>query len=745
MSDAPDRERQILYLVDELDGAHGGTEGQLQLLLGNLPDGWRASLWVLRAANDLADAAFPVPIRRLGIGSLKSPLTIRRLRKLATEVQDLGIDLIHSFLADTCLVAPILGHYAGVPAVTSRRDLGYWQTARIIEALRRVNRLATAIVANAEVVGRRTVTIEHALPSQVHVIANGHPGARFEAPADPDLRTRLGIPTEARIVGLLANFRPLKRVEDLIQALAQLADDAADVHVLLIGTGPEGADHLRLAESLGLQGRVHVHGVIGDVVPVLKLLTIGVLCSESEGLSNALIEYMACGLPVIASDVGGNPEVVSDESTGLLYPAGDIPRLTAALRSLLLDPDRAACLGAAGRARFEERYLLDRMVADTLTCYRSALVQHAARPPSSLNWRVVTEVDELERLAPAWEALLEDGQFFSGPVWTLAWLRTQGARPCVPVAEDTDGALVGLLPLVWSDRRTLIGCGQGEGADHLDVVAAAGREQEVARGVLPALEREPWSRIDLRHVSEDAMLRRALREPACVYPSGERYATLCPYVQPGTDWDAFLARRMSSRSRKKFRRLTRRFFERDGARVRRVQAPQDATAAVDQILALHARRFADRDVATTFAGTAVRAFHHALAGRLAEEGRFCLLFLEAEGKTAAAIYTFTQGKRLYYFQTGLDPAFGQASPGLVLQGRLLEEDVLGAGLEECDFLDGDEAYKLSWSTGVRRLFDITIRRNSRRGRWTAALGGLDALARSEGKRALAFLRRSDDA
>ena len=744
MNDDATKPRCVLFLADELDGVHGGTEGQLQLLIRNLPSGWRAVLWVLRDANDLARAAFPVPIRQLGIGSLKNPLTLRRIRALGEDVRAEGVDVIHGVLADTSLVAPLLGFFAGVPAITSRRDLGYWQTPRVVESLRRVNRLAAAIVANAEVVGRRTVEVEHALPTQVRVIGNGHPAARFEAAADSELRERLGIPADARIVGLLANFRPLKRVEDLIDAVALLGDKAADVHVLLIGTGPEGADHLKHAAEHGLAGRVHVHGVIGDVVPVLKHLCVGVLCSQSEGLSNAIIEYMACGLPVVASDVGGNPELVEDGVNGTLYPCGDVPKLAAALAALLRDADLSARLGAAGRTRFEGRYMLDRMVAETITCYESVLAARAEPPDGGLRWRVVTTLEELEHLSPAWEALLTDGQFFCGPAWVLTWMRHEGARPCVPVAEDDAGNLIGLLPLVWASGRVLIGCGDGMGADHVDVVAAPGRADDVARGVLPALADVAWRRISVRHVAEDAALRRALRDRRLSVPYGERYATRAPYVRPGDDWQAFLKRRMRSRTRKTLGRKTRRFFEREGAQVRRVRDPEGATAALDQILALHARRFAEQGIATSFEGASVRAFHVALTRRLAEEGRLLMLFLEAEGETAAALYTFVQGGRLYYFQTALDPEYAHGSPGLVLQAALIEHDVIGAGLGECDFLDGEESYKFSWSTGIRRLYDVTIRPQTRRGRIGALLGGLGALTKSELQRVAASLRRGTE-
>ena len=484
MSAAPVR-RRLLLLADIFGGIHGGTEGQMHTLASNLPPGWEAELWVLQSSAYLDAHGFPCPHRSLGLGGFRSPRLPLDVRAIARDVRAGGFDLIHAFHADTCTLAPWIGRLADVPVITSRRDLGYWQGPHTIELLRRANRQVHAIVANSEAVRRRVIEVEHAHPARVHVIKNGHARARFEAEADPAATEALGIPASARVVGLLANVRPLKRQADLIDALAALGPAAADVHVLLIGTGPDdelAALRARAVER-GVGDRVHVHGVTGDVVPWLRRLDIGVLASETEGLSNAIIEYMGCGLPVVATDVGGNPELVAHETSGLIVPPADVPALTAALDRLLADPELRAAYGAAGRARFEAELTVERMVAATLACYE-AVIEHGtwtgaraiggAPVTEPYAWSLVRTSDEVDRLRPAWTALLDDRAFFNGPLWNEAWWAWRGRRPYLLVARDVDGAVAGIVPWTELEPGVLGYAGQDEGADHLDLVARPG-------------------------------------------------------------------------------------------------------------------------------------------------------------------------------------------------------------------------------------------------------------------------------
>jgi glycosyltransferase involved in cell wall biosynthesis/CelD/BcsL family acetyltransferase involved in cellulose biosynthesis len=717
--------RHVLFLTDVFGGPHGGTEGQLTALIENLPAGWRASLWVLDDSVYLGRGPFPCPWRILRMPPWRSPAFLPRLRALALRVRRARVDLVHAFHADTCTVAPLLGRLAGVPAITSRRDLGYWQTPRGVAALRRANRLATRIVANSREVARRTIEVEEVPPSLVRVIHNGHAPLRFEAPADPGLRAGLGIPDDAPLVGMVANFRPLKRPQDLVAAMARLLERHPRLHALFVGHDEPWPDLARRMERSDVAGRVHRLAVAGDVVPVLKHLDVGVLCSQTEGLSNALLEYLGAGLPVVATQVGGNAEVIEPGRNGLLVPVGDVPALAEAIDGLLRDGERRRRMGAEGRRVLAERFSLDRMVSETVALWEECLAPRRTSP--ALRFEVVTEERDLEPLEGAWESLLGPKHFFLSPAWVRTWIRSFGAEPRSVVAREAGGDVVGLLPAVRLARG--IGfAGQEHGADHLDVLARPGRELEVARGALSALRDLRQGALRLRHLREESALRVAAREMRL--PFGERRSTVCPYVRSDAGFEGWLQERLDRKRRHELRRLLRRFEETESARMRMAATAEEARDLLERLFALHARRFASQGRDTAFSGERVAAFHRDLIDALWEKGQVRLAALEARpGEIAALFHGFVFRGAFHHFQSGVDEGLGVTSPGTVLRGLLLRDGVFGAGLSEFDFLDGDEAYKFQWATGVRPLFDLTVPSAGSAGRVGALVTGAAALAR----------------
>ena len=719
--------RRVLFLADHYVDPYGGTEGQVHALLGALPSHIRAEMWVLRRKSDwLAQHSFPCRTRTLGLGSLARPGTLLRLPGLAREIR--RFDLVQTVFNDASLVGPLLGALAGVPVLVSRRDLGFWQTPAWRTLLRRTNRLARGVVANCEAVARHTIEAEHVPPADVAIVGNGHAPARFEVEPQPGLRARLDVPSESALVGLLANVKPLKRHDDFLAAIARLAARGVDVHALCIGDEVESDTPLAArAAALGIADRVHVVTALGNAIPLLRHLDAGVLCSETEGLSNAVLEYMACSLPVVATRVGGNPDLVEDGENGFLVDVGDVDALTDRIGRLAADRDLAARLGAASRRRYEESYTLDALVARTRRVWTRA-VADPRPPPLDVAWEVVQDLDALEALVPAWDDLLGPDHFFLGPDWVLAWLRhgeTRG-RPHVLVAKDPRGRLVGLLPLVR--RGDVLGfAGQGEGADHLDVVARPGRAHAVAHGALDFLVRDlDWSRLRFRHLAEAGALRRAIHDRGWSLPYREFLSTVCPYVSVGdhATYADYVAAHFSYASRRNIRRYPKRFREITGAAVERVSAPVAGVAALRRFFALHDARRAD----SAMAPPPIRAFHRALVERAARSGRLALTFLTLAGRDIACEYGFRHRKKLLAFQSGLDEAAGLDSPGLVLQAIVLEEDVFGGGLEEYDFLDGTEDYKLRWATGRRRLFDVEVHRPTPLGSATCLLHGAARLA-----------------
>jgi glycosyltransferase involved in cell wall biosynthesis len=211
----------------------------------------------------------------------------------------------------------------------------------------------------------------------INVIENGIEMERYGRVADRTaLRRRLGLDPARRYIANVARCHPVKDQATLLRAFRRVATARADVDLLLVGDGPLRADLERLAGELTLGPRVKFLGVRSDVSEILRSIDLFVLTSTSEAAPITLLEAMASRLPVVATAVGGNPEIVRDRIEGLLVPPRDEAAIADALLELLDNPARAASFGSAGEQRVSEHYRLAR----TIERYFALYVNLAAPP-----------------------------------------------------------------------------------------------------------------------------------------------------------------------------------------------------------------------------------------------------------------------------------------------------------------------------------------------------------------------------
>jgi glycosyltransferase involved in cell wall biosynthesis len=182
-------------------------------------------------------------------------------------------------------------------------------------------------------------------------------------------RAVLNLPVDGTLVGTVARLDPVKRLDVLLRALA----DLEGVLAIVVGYGSEEARLRALAEQLGIADRIWFVGHQRDVQSWLAALDVFVLSSDWEGMSNALLEAMAAHLPVVATATGGTPDVVVEGVTGFLVPPGDAPALAQAIEALLLHPDWRDRMGQAGRQRVVEHFSVEQMVERTQALYQSLL------------------------------------------------------------------------------------------------------------------------------------------------------------------------------------------------------------------------------------------------------------------------------------------------------------------------------------------------------------------------------------
>jgi glycosyltransferase involved in cell wall biosynthesis len=223
------------------------------------------------------------------------------------------------------------------------------------------------------------------------VVANSSAAARADVPADKVVVIRNGIDVQLfapreyhrklRRIALVACLREEKRIDLLIKAAPRVLARHPDVEFVIAGDGSCRESLQTLARELGVAERLSFLGHRDDVPAVLATADIFAFPSRSDAFPNSIIEAMASGLPVVATAVGGIPELVDDGRTGVLVPSGDADALVRALIELLDQPERAAAFGRAGRQRIEQTYSFDRMVQQFEALYLSELAARTGRVP----------------------------------------------------------------------------------------------------------------------------------------------------------------------------------------------------------------------------------------------------------------------------------------------------------------------------------------------------------------------------
>lgn len=363
---------KILFVIDRFKGPTAGTEGQLYQLVKNLDRAcYRPHLLVFDESDYLKRFGFPCDYTVLGCSRLSSPKTWVSLRQAALRLSREGYTLAHVFFNDPSIICPPVFSSVGIRTIISRRDMGYWYTPLTKILLRHTQRYVSCALVNSNAVKEVTSRTEKIPLEKIHVIYNGYDDEVLSQAAPEPVEALAELKSRGFVVaGLVANIRPLKRIGDAIRALGSISSQCPRLHLAVIGAG-DPAELKSLAAQFGVFERVHFLGARSDVKRCLEYLDIGILCSESEGFSNAIVEYLYAGLPVICTNVGGNPEAVIEGKTGFLYEVGDIGGLAERLHQLVSDPSRLARMAEAARADAQSRFSLGRMIAEHEACYQA--------------------------------------------------------------------------------------------------------------------------------------------------------------------------------------------------------------------------------------------------------------------------------------------------------------------------------------------------------------------------------------
>lgn len=366
---------RILYLMDDFGGGTGNH------LLGML-ERWDEDRWHAEVVSFARRTARRDP----GVSHLKLPEPtgpslypihqMQRFQQVRRLVRDRSPDLLHTYFFWPILYGRLLRALDEIPVlVENREDEGFGWGRHEYTWLRLTRDLPDRVICVSGAVREVALEREGLEPDRTKVIHNGVempqdvPGGRVR-----ELRQELAIPSGAPVVGMVSNLnRSVKGVAWFVDVVPDILDAVPETHFVVVGGGQDETALRAQARRRGLEDRLHFPGYREDIHRFYALMDVSVLTSRTEGLSITLLESMSHGLPVVATRVGGNPEVVVDGETGYLVPPGDRGAFVEKVGKLLSDDALRLQMGRAARRRARSEFSVDRAADDYRANYESLL------------------------------------------------------------------------------------------------------------------------------------------------------------------------------------------------------------------------------------------------------------------------------------------------------------------------------------------------------------------------------------
>jgi glycosyltransferase involved in cell wall biosynthesis len=365
---------KIAFIIDFIETPAAGTEKHLLMLLNNLDKTkFQPYLICLRNSDWLRQQTFPFLVVKYNLKKLLSINFIKTIIQFIRLCRREKIDIIQTFFSDANIFGTIGAKLAGCKVtISSRRDMGYCYNKIQIFVMRLFRIWTTHYLTNSKAAANRTIKREGIASKKISVIYNGIDLEKFKS-IDKDQRYEQRKEWEIKqneiLVGAIANLKNIKNIDSLIAAAVSLSKGFVDLRFVVVGEGPDRDMLQGLITKKGLTDRFHLVGTKNDVIPCLAAFDIAVLCSKSEGFSNSLIEYMAAGLPIVTSNVGGNAEAITHKETGLLYAINDGNGLVNCLKVLIENPSLAKTLGENARKSAFLRYHKNNYIKNHETFY----------------------------------------------------------------------------------------------------------------------------------------------------------------------------------------------------------------------------------------------------------------------------------------------------------------------------------------------------------------------------------------
>jgi glycosyltransferase involved in cell wall biosynthesis len=368
----------VLFLIDHLMALGGGETNLLKVVELMPPELVRCSIATFRIKPEIQESIrVPVHIfpwkRVYHLDAWKAALALRKL------IRDEHVDIVQTYFETSNLWGGIVAKLSGALLLSSRRDMGILRKTKHALAYRVVNRLADRVLAVSEEVKKFCIDADRIDPHKISVVYNGvdlkHIAA--EAPETNPYATA-DWAAASHIITCVANVRRVKGIDVLVRTAQQVCRELPGAVFLVAGSLYEreySEEIQKMIVSMGLENNVRLLGFVSDPVPLLKMSNAFCMLSRSEGFCNALLEAMACGVPSVATRVGGNPEAIREGENGFMVQVEDDAAAAERLLYLLRNPERAAQIGECARTSAQTRFSAETMIRSLINLYRDLLAK----------------------------------------------------------------------------------------------------------------------------------------------------------------------------------------------------------------------------------------------------------------------------------------------------------------------------------------------------------------------------------
>jgi len=367
---------KIMFLLDAIETDKAGTEGQLLKIISRLDkEKYECYLGCFGNTAWLRTRDLSINIFVIGTQSFHNPKMYFGLVKYIKYLRSNNIDIVHAFFPTSITIGVLLSRLAGVKhIISSRRDMGFWLTPFLKFLLRLSNKVVDSFLVNSEEVKKKVYKEEKVCIDKIDVIYNGIEEPVFDRQKTAEnMRAKLAIPRSFFVVGTVANLnRHVKRIDLFIDSAKCILSKIKNVIFIIIGDGHLKKEYEERSRDLGISDKIFFLGSISNVYEYISIFNVAVNCSDSEGFSNAVLEYLAMGIPTVATNVGSNAEIIRHLQNGFLVKPGSLREMAEAIIKILRDERLRKSLSLRAR-EYSKMFSTESMISNYEKYYENII------------------------------------------------------------------------------------------------------------------------------------------------------------------------------------------------------------------------------------------------------------------------------------------------------------------------------------------------------------------------------------